>query len=81
MQEIINKDRINSIIDETETFIFDCDGVLWYGNKSIEGAVKFVNELKRREKNVYFVTNNNTKTNKLVTRKYIFILKLNSSVS
>ena len=72
MQEIINKERINSIIDETETFIFDCDGVLWYGNKQLEGAVKFVNELKRREKNVYFVTNNNTHTNKLVT-KQIFI--------
>jgi len=70
MQEIINKDRINSIIDETETFIFDCDGVLWYGNKSIEGAVKFVNELKRREKNVYFVTNNNTKTNKELLNKF-----------
>ena len=72
MQEIINKERINSIIDETETFIFDCDGVLWYGNKQLEGAVKFVNELKRREKNVYFVTNNNTKSIKLVTKNICF---------
>jgi len=70
MQEIINKERINSIIDETETFIFDCDGVLWYGNKQLEGAVKFVNELKRREKNVYFVTNNNTHTNKYLLEKF-----------
>ena len=72
MQEIKNKEKINSIIDETETFVFDCDGVLWHGNKLIEGAVKFVNELKRREKNVYFVTNNNTNTIKLVTKNICF---------
>ena len=66
MQEVTNKDRINNIIDEIKTFVFDCDGVLWVGNKPIEGAVKFINELKRRGKRVYFVTNNNTKTNKLV---------------
>ena len=67
MQEATNKDIIKSIIDEIKTFVFDCDGVLWVGNKPIEGAVKFVNELKKRGKNVLFVTNNNTKTKKLVS--------------
>lgn len=57
-----NKSVFDDIIKDIDTFVFDCDGVLWHGETAIEGAVFVVNKLKSMGKRVYFVSNNNTKT-------------------
>jgi len=57
-----NKEDYEKIMKETDTFLFDCDGVIWIGDKAIEGAVKVISQLKKLNKNVFFVSNNSTKT-------------------
>lgn len=42
------------------TFIFDCDGVLWRGDNPIPGSRETVNALRAAGKTVVFVTNNAT---------------------
>ena len=51
-----------SIVDGIDTFVFDCDGVLWHGERAIPGAAAAVRALARRGKQLYFVTNNSTKS-------------------
>ena len=45
-----------------DTFLFDCDGVIWRGNKEIPGASDVLNHLLSLNKRVIFVTNNTSKT-------------------
>jgi len=44
------------------TFIFVCDGVLWRGNEILPGVKDFFVDLRKNKKNVFFVTNNTSKT-------------------
>lgn len=53
-----------SLIDHYDTFLFDCDGVVWRGLEQVSGASHVLNHLISLNKNVIFVTNNNTKTRK-----------------
>ncbi|KAG5841324.1 hypothetical protein ANANG_G00198330 [Anguilla anguilla] len=41
--------------------LFDCDGVIWNGEKAVVGAPEVVSLLKKRGKSVFFVTNNCTR--------------------
>ncbi|THG06778.1 hypothetical protein TEA_014118 [Camellia sinensis var. sinensis] len=52
-QPLKNADQL---IDSVETFIFDCDGVIWKGDKLIDGVPETLDML--RTKRVVFVTNN-----------------------
>lgn len=45
-----------------DVFLFDCDGVLWRGSTLIDGALEAVKKLFDHKKQVYFVTNNSTKS-------------------
>ncbi|WVZ86217.1 hypothetical protein U9M48_033036 [Paspalum notatum var. saurae] len=49
----------DALIDSVETFIFDCDGVIWKGDKLIDGGKRLV-----------FVTNNSTKSRKQYGKKF-----------
>jgi phosphoglycolate phosphatase len=49
-------------ISSIDTFVFDCDGVLWNGDFVIDGAPQTINKLKELGKNVIFLSNNSTKT-------------------
>ena len=50
------------IMSQVDTFLFDCDGVIWHGDEAIKGAVKVISRLRERGKKVFFVSNNSTKT-------------------
>ncbi|MHA1358066.1 MAG: HAD-IIA family hydrolase [Candidatus Helarchaeota archaeon] len=45
-----------------ELFIFDLDGVVYLGEEPIKGAKETLAELKIQRKQVYYVTNNSTRT-------------------
>uniref|UniRef100_UPI00358E1EB8 glycerol-3-phosphate phosphatase-like n=1 Tax=Myxine glutinosa TaxID=7769 RepID=UPI00358E1EB8 len=60
---------MDAFLESTDSFLFDCDGVLWRGNRAIDGAPEAVNALRRRGKRVYFVTNNSRRTRDMYEQK------------
>lgn len=61
---------MSSLVNQYNNWIFDCDGVLWSGNRAIPGSLEAINELRTAGKNVVFVTNNATKTRKTYSEKF-----------
>jgi 4-nitrophenyl phosphatase len=53
-----------------DTFLLDCDGVLWDATTPIEGAVDAINTLKAEGKQVIFLTNNAAKTRSFYVEKF-----------
>ncbi|KAF3652481.1 Phosphoglycolate phosphatase 1A, chloroplastic [Capsicum annuum] len=58
------------LIDSVETFIFDCDGVIWKGDKLIDGVPETLDLLREKGKRLVFVTNNSTKSRKQYGKKF-----------
>ncbi|KAF8064922.1 HAD-like domain-containing protein [Lyophyllum atratum] len=59
-----------ALLDKYDTWMFDCDGVLWHGDRLIDGAVDVLEMLRRKGKKVLFVTNNATKSRKSYKGKF-----------
>ncbi|XP_047089948.1 phosphoglycolate phosphatase 1A, chloroplastic-like [Lolium rigidum] len=59
-----------ALIDSVETFIFDCDGVIWKGDKLIDGVPETLDLLRSKGKRLVFVTNNSTKSRKQYGKKF-----------
>ncbi|KAL6903592.1 hypothetical protein ACP4OV_004405 [Aristida adscensionis] len=59
-----------ALIDSVETFIFDCDGVIWKGDKLIDGVPETLDLLRAKGKRLVFVTNNSTKSRKQYGKKF-----------
>lgn len=55
------QDAPAQILEEHDTFILDCDGVIWHGDHLIPGAAEAIKHLKSLNKKVLFVTNNNAR--------------------
>ncbi|EJU01483.1 2-phosphoglycolate phosphatase [Dacryopinax primogenitus] len=53
-----------------DTFLFDCDGVLWQGDVLIPGAKEALAFLREQKKRIIFVTNNATKSRKAYKKKF-----------
>ncbi|QCE12453.1 phosphoglycolate phosphatase 1B, chloroplastic-like [Vigna unguiculata] len=60
----------DELIDSVETFIFDCDGVIWKGDKLIGGVPETLDLLRSKGKRLVFVTNNSTKSRKQYGKKF-----------
>ncbi|XP_043724663.1 phosphoglycolate phosphatase 1A, chloroplastic-like isoform X2 [Telopea speciosissima] len=58
------------LINSVETFIFDCDGVIWKGDSLIDGVPETLDMLRSRGKRLVFVTNNSTKSRKQYGKKF-----------
>lgn len=58
------------LIDSVETFILDCDGVVWKGDKLIDGVPETLDMLRSKGKRLVFVTNNSTKSRKQYGKKF-----------
>ncbi|EGC35089.1 hypothetical protein DICPUDRAFT_152608 [Dictyostelium purpureum] len=54
--------NVKEFVNSIDTFIFDCDGVLWLGSTIVEKAVETLQYLRALKKDIKFVTNNSTKT-------------------
>ena len=48
--------------NEKKGFIIDMDGVMYHGNRVLEGAVDFINWLQENDKKYLFLTNSSEKT-------------------
>ena len=57
-------------IDNLDTFIFDCDGVLWRGSELIPGISETLSRLRQLGKRIVFVTNNSTKSRREYLKKF-----------
>lgn len=55
-------EKAKALLQSTDTFLFDCDGVLWNGGDVIKDANAVVNKLQQLGKKVFLVTNNSTKS-------------------
>ncbi|KAL9249633.1 Phosphoglycolate phosphatase 1B, chloroplastic-like protein [Drosera capensis] len=60
----------DELIGSVETFIFDCDGVIWKGDKLIDGVGETLDLLRSKGKRLVFVTNNSTKSRKQYGKKF-----------
>ncbi|KAK5990004.1 4-nitrophenylphosphatase [Cladobotryum mycophilum] len=69
-----DKAAINEFIDQFDTFLFDCDGVLWSGDHVFEGIPETLSLLRSKGKRTVFVTNNSTKSRQDYAKK---LAKLN----
>ncbi|KAJ2921888.1 hypothetical protein H1R20_g15205, partial [Candolleomyces eurysporus] len=59
-----------ALLRDYDTWLFDCDGVLWRGDNLIEGVTDVLDMLRRRNKKVVFVTNNATKSRRSYKAKF-----------
>lgn len=64
------KEDYENLLDKYDTWLFDCDGVLWGGDTLIEGVVEVLQFLRSHKKAVLFVTNNATKSRKNYITKF-----------
>lgn len=48
--------------DSYDTFLFDCDGVLWRGSDLLPGSTRTLALLRAQGKRLFFVTNNSSKS-------------------
>jgi len=58
------------LLQKYDTWMFDCDGVIWSGDHTIEGAIQVLHTLRSQNKKVIFVTNNAAKSRKKYKSKF-----------
>lgn len=65
-----SKEQAEKFLDEHDTFLFDCDGVLWRGTELLPHVRETLDLLRSRNKKLIFVTNNSTKSRKQYVSKF-----------
>lgn len=43
-----SREQYEALVDKYDTWLFDCDGVLWNGDRPVEGAKEALEMLRRR---------------------------------
>ena len=61
--------QAKDILEKYETFLFDCDGVIWSGKEAVPGIDGAIARLQELGKRVLFVSNNSTKDRNLYLSK------------
>ncbi|XP_078170823.1 2-phosphoglycolate phosphatase 2 [Carex rostrata] len=69
-KEGLTPEAARSLVDSVDVFIFDCDGVIWKGDKLIEGVSEALHTLRSLGKRFVFVTNNSRKSRKQYAKKF-----------
>lgn len=60
----------SELLDRTNVFILDCDGVVWRGDSVIDRVSETLEYLRSQGKRVFFVTNNSTKSRAGYLKKF-----------
>lgn len=68
--KITTKEQAQEFLDSFDTFLFDCDGVLWLGTHLLPNTKEILKMLEDAGKNLVFITNNSTKSRKQYTKKF-----------
>ncbi|KAL6520439.1 Phosphoglycolate phosphatase 2 [Orobanche hederae] len=68
-QRLTHQTTVN-LLDSVDSFLFDCDGVIWKGDALIDGASDTLDTLRAMGKKLIFVTNNSTKSRKQYAKKF-----------
>jgi len=63
-------DQYKALVGKFDTWLFDCDGVLWNGDALVDGAKEVLEMLRRQNKSIIFVTNNATKSRRNYKKKF-----------
>jgi phosphoglycolate phosphatase len=64
------QDPEQELLNSTSVFLFDCDGVIWLGDKLIAGVPETLDYLRSIGKRCFFVTNNSTKSRAGYVKKF-----------
>ncbi|KAJ2721091.1 hypothetical protein GGI07_004196 [Coemansia sp. Benny D115] len=59
-QKLTTVTDYQALVDRFDTFLFDCDGVLWRGTTAVANVQAALAMLRKRGKRLVFVTNNST---------------------
>lgn len=76
--EPLDAGNASRLYNSVDAFLFDCDGVIWKGDKLIDGVSETLHFLRSQGKKLVFVTNNSTKSRAQYASKF---LSLGISVS
>ena len=68
--KISTKAIAQEFLDSFDTFLFDCDGVLWLGSHLLPSIKETLGLLNQLGKQLVFVTNNSTKCRAAYTKKF-----------
>lgn len=68
--KIATKKEAEEFFNKFDTFLFDCDGVLWLGDYLLPYTKEFLDRLNQMGKKVYFVTNNSTRARASYQKKF-----------
>ncbi|KAF9425852.1 hypothetical protein BGZ94_007162 [Podila epigama] len=69
-QKLSTVEDYKEFLDKYDTFLLDCDGVLWHGSNVLDGILDTVNFLRKNDKRLVFVTNNSTLSRANYVKKF-----------
>ncbi|KAK4841432.1 hypothetical protein QYF36_004390 [Acer negundo] len=70
LAQLLSAHNTGPLFDSLEAFLFDCDGVIWKGDKLIHGVPQTLDLLRSKGKKLVFVTNNSTKSRRQYAIKF-----------
>ncbi|KAF9580950.1 hypothetical protein BGW38_002206 [Lunasporangiospora selenospora] len=70
IQRLTTVEDYKGFLDRFDTFLLDCDGVLWHGSHVLEGILETVSFLRSHGKRLVFVTNNSTLSRANYVKKF-----------
>ncbi|KAJ1843338.1 hypothetical protein LPJ70_003433 [Coemansia sp. RSA 2708] len=62
--------EFKALVDRFDTFLFDCDGVIWRGSSIVDHVSETLDMLRRLGKRLIFVTNNSAKSRRDYVAKF-----------
>ncbi|KAI9209149.1 HAD-like domain-containing protein [Polychytrium aggregatum] len=66
----LEQENYAQFIDSIDTFLLDCDGVIWHGTHVLDGIRELLALLRSKGKRLLFVTNNSTNSRKSYLKKF-----------
>ena len=69
LEKLQNKELKKKILEDTDLFVLDMDGTFYLGNDILDGALEFLEAVKRAGKRYIFFTNNSSTTPELYIEK------------
>lgn len=68
--QALSVENFKDVLDSVEAFLFDCDGVIWKGDRLIDAASQTLDMLRHKGKKLVFVTNNSWKSRSQYAEKF-----------